>query len=623
MRVNGPARLAVLSLVAASSIAVLTVPAQAAATGAVTPSTTGNDGVRSFSVGGSFVPASQEAVVLHANPANGQQDITASVTSVGTCSGVTTQTCAGPLLFDADLTNIALGTYDVIETESDALPPPFGASPVVTTLAKAITIYAQPKFAATAPITPAAVGQNNGLTVVTLKGSGFATGMTADFGAGVTVTAPLVVSADHTTATANVMVAPDAATGTRDVTIANHVDGSPAVAVTKTAGFTVNAAPTVTSVMPASGTATVKQGVTFTGTGFVAGPDFKLNMADPSIVIDNIKVVSATSVTADVTPGSASRKGLRVVNVVNPDGGAASKADAYTIIAAPGRPTALAARPGDTVVLLTWTAPTDPGSSPVTGYRVTFTGGGTTGTTTPSSNAAFIPGLVNGTTYTFTVAAKNDSAVNGANPVYGSESAPITATPKFTTGITSSVSANGRRAGTRLIATGSLNRYSGSTKGAGIANASVVVRYAPAIGKAYFHTLTTGADGTWSDALAPIYNTTITASYAGTSTVAASTSKALPVQVSSLITVSTPKNNAISSSATPLAIRGGITPNKAGRTIGLYRGSAIVARATVAANGTYAFNVRLARGSYALHVNIGPTPGNVTGNSVTFNVRRT
>jgi hypothetical protein len=624
MRVNGPARLAVLSLVAASSLAVLAAPAQAVGT-AVTPATAGNDGVKSFSMAGSsFVPAGQESVVLKANPAvAGQAAITGTVTSVAGCTGLPgMQTCTGPLLFDADLTNAAIGTYDAIETESDSAPPPVGAAPVVTTLVKAITVYAQPKFAATAPIAPAAVGQNNGLTVVTLKGTGFASGMTADFGAGVTVTGPLTVTADQKSAMASVMVDPAATVGTRDVTIANP-SGTAATPVTKTAGFTVNAAPTVTDAAPASGIATMKQSVTFTGTGFVAGPDFKLNMADPSIVIENIKVVSATSVTADVTPGTASRKGLRAVNVVNPDGGAASKADAFTIVAPPGAPTAVAAQAGDTAVLVTWSAPADPGSGPVTGYRVTFTDGTTPKTTTVSSTAAFVPGLTNGTHYTFTVAAKNDQAVNGMNPVFGAESAPVMATPKFRTGLTSAVSANGRQAGTKLLASGFLNRYSGGTKGAPISGASVVVRYVPAVGNPYNHTVTTAADGNWKDALAPLYSVTFTASYAGTSSVAASTGKAVPVKVSAYVSLSSPRSSTSSAARSVLRVSGGVTPNKSGRTIGLYNGRTLIARTTVATNGSYLFNVRLAKGSYALHAGIGSTTGNVGGNSIVVNVKRT
>jgi hypothetical protein len=621
MRVTGPARLALLSLVAASSLAALSLPAQAVGT-AVTPSSAGNDGTKSFSMPGSgFSQPSNEAVVLHANPANGQADITATVTDAK-CSNALATSCPGPLLFDADLTNIASGTYDVVETETDPVPPPFGAAPVVTTLAKAITVYAQPKFAAMTPIAPAAIGQNNGLSIVTLKGTGFVTGMTADFGPGVTATANSV-TADHTAATFGVVVDPTATVGTRDVTIADHVDGSPAVPVTKVAGFAVNAAPTVTGATPATGTVSVKQNVTFAGTGFVAGPDFKLNMADPNITFENIVVVSATSVTADVTPVVGARKGFRNINVVNPDGGTASVANGYSIIAPPGAPTGLTTRAGDTVVLLAWTAPADPGSGPVTGYRVTVTDGTTPATYMASGTALYVPNLTNGTPYTFTVAAKNAAAVNGGNTVFGAESAPTTATPKFGTALTAKVSASGQQAGTRLVASGTLTRLRNGAPGEAIAGASVVLRYVPAVGRPYSHTVTTNASGGWADALAPVYNVTFTASYAGTTSVSAATANAVPVYVKAYVSLSTPKGSTTSAATSLLQVRGGVTPNKAGRTIGLYSGSTLIARTSVAPNGTYVFNVRPRKGTYVLHVGIGSTTGNLGNSSVSFTVKRT
>jgi hypothetical protein len=66
---------------------------------------------------------------------------------------------------------------------------------------------------------------------------------------------------------------------------------------------------------------------------------------------------------------------------------------------------------GDAEVTLSWSAPGSDGGQPVTGYAVTpFIGAAAQGTTTFSTAATTetIPGLLDGTTYTFTVTAIND-----------------------------------------------------------------------------------------------------------------------------------------------------------------------------------------------------------------------
>ena len=76
----------------------------------------------------------------------------------------------------------------------------------------------------------------------------------------------------------------------------------------------------------------------------------------------------------------------------------------------PGAPTAVTGTAGNGSVALNWSAPASDGGSPITGYRVTPYVGGvpqtpiSTGSTATSYN---VTGLVNGTTYTFTVAAIN------------------------------------------------------------------------------------------------------------------------------------------------------------------------------------------------------------------------
>jgi titin len=79
-----------------------------------------------------------------------------------------------------------------------------------------------------------------------------------------------------------------------------------------------------------------------------------------------------------------------------------------TPVGLPGAPTGVAGVDHDRSVALSWTAPASTGGSPITGYRVTPSQGGTTlaSIATGSSGASFtVTGLTNGTAYTFTVAA--------------------------------------------------------------------------------------------------------------------------------------------------------------------------------------------------------------------------
>ena len=88
----------------------------------------------------------------------------------------------------------------------------------------------------------------------------------------------------------------------------------------------------------------------------------------------------------------------------------------------PGAPTAVSAAAGDGSVTVTWTAPADTGSFPITTYRATASPGGDSCLT--STLTCTVSGLTNGTSYTFTV-----RALNGAG--WGSESAPSNAvTPR-------------------------------------------------------------------------------------------------------------------------------------------------------------------------------------------------
>ena len=225
-------------------------------------------------------------------------------------------------------------------------------------------------------------GPTAGGQTVTLTGTGFRAGMQVSFG-GVPASGVVVGSATSLTATT-----PSHAAG--DVNVAVSTPGG---SDTLTDGYTYVVAPTVTAVVPGSGSPAGGTSVTVTGTGFRTGIQVEFG----GQAATDVDVVSATELTA-TTPSHAA--GLVDVKVSTP-GGSATLADGYTYVAAP------------TITGV------DPFEGPTTGgTTVTISGTHLTGTT--SVTIGGLPAT--------DVTVVNDSTVTATTPAHPEDFADVEVT---------------------------------------------------------------------------------------------------------------------------------------------------------------------------------------------------
>ncbi len=219
-----------------------------------------------------------------------------------------------------DLTNAAVGAWNVVATNDDALSG---------TLANGFTIaYPAPTVTG---ITPS-MGTNNGSMAITnLAGTNFRTGATVKLTmAGqpdITATSVSVVSS--TKIICAVDLTGNAAVGAWNVVATND----DAQSGTLTGGFTIAyPAPTVTGITPSSGYNNGSVSVTnLAGTGFRAGATVKLTRTGyTSISATNVVVVSPTKITCTLGLSNAT-VGAWNVMVTNNDGKSYTKGGAFAI----------------------------------------------------------------------------------------------------------------------------------------------------------------------------------------------------------------------------------------------------------------------------------------------------
>ena len=250
--------------------------------------------------------------------------------ATGPAIGGTSVTITGTNLAGATLVTFggtaATGVTVVSDTSITATAPGHAAGAVnvvITTpngTATGTGSYTYGTVPTFSSITPS-IGQTIGGTGVTITGTNLAGATSVTFG-GMAATGVTAVSDTSVTATT-----PFHAAGLVNVAVTTP-NGT--VTGTNAYNYTTSAAPTFTSIAPASGPIAGGTAITITGTNFVAGG--LLGVMIGGVPATSVVRSSATTITAVTPAGTA---GAKDVVVTNNDGQTVTKTGAYTYFAVP------------------------------------------------------------------------------------------------------------------------------------------------------------------------------------------------------------------------------------------------------------------------------------------------
>ena len=278
----------------------------------------------------------------------------------------------------------------------------------------------------------------------------------------------------------------------------------------------------------------------------------------------------------------------------------------------PDAPTNVVAKAGNRSATVTWTAPPMPNGSPVDGYTVTSSPDGlqakvfAQGSSAPPTSAV-VSGLKNGTEYTFTVVAHNQSG----NSADSDPSNPVT--PKGVASLTLKAP--------KTLAKGDTTTLRGQLLGSNgkpIAGAKVKLqqRHSGAHQFGTLKVLTTTKKGHWSYEVKPLTTTRYRVHWAGDGTNdPVSASRTMTVHETGKIT--SPKDGA-KVSAGPVTVRGHVTSAK-GFPVALQERRngkwVTIAKGEVGAHHKVSLQATLTRGTAVLRLQVSGGLGTVTGYS--------